>query len=38
MLDTLLRDVAARGHWASAHPDVNLKTGVKEVLHQTKHL
>jgi hypothetical protein len=38
MLDALLRDVAARGPWVSAHPDVILQMGVKEVLHRTKHL
>ena len=37
-LDALLRDVAARGPWVSAHPDVILKMGVKEVLHRTKQL
>ena len=37
-LDALLRDVAAHGPWVSAHPDVILKMGVKEVLHRTKHL
>ena len=37
-LDPLLRDVASRGPWVSAHPDVILKMGVKEVLHRTKHL
>ena len=37
-LDPLLRDVAAHGPWVSAHPDVILKMGVKEVLHRTKHL
>ena len=37
-LDALLRDVAARGPWVSAHPDVILKIGVKEVLYRTKHL
>jgi len=37
-LDAMLRDVAARGPWISAHPDVILKMGVKEVLHRTKHL
>jgi hypothetical protein len=37
-LDRLLRDVAARGPWVSAHPDVILKMGVKEVLYRTKHL
>jgi hypothetical protein len=38
MLDALLRDVAARGPWVSAHPDTILKMGVKEVLYRTKHL
>src|SRR6202045_4093560 len=38
LLDAMLRDVAARGPWVSAHPDVILKMGVKEVLHRTKHL
>src|SRR5207248_11602216 len=37
-LDPMLRDVAARGPWVSAHPDVTLKMGVKEVLHRTKQL
>jgi hypothetical protein len=38
ILDFVLRDVAAGGTWVSAHPDVILKMGVKEVLHSTKHL
>src|SRR4029077_6625725 len=38
VLDALLRDVASSGPWVSAHPDVILKMGVKEVLHRTKHL
>ena len=37
-LDAMLRDVASRGVWVSADPDVILKMGVKEVLHRTKHL
>jgi hypothetical protein len=37
-LDAMLRDVASKGTWVSAHPDVTLKMGVKEVLHRTKHL
>jgi len=37
-LDPLLRGVASRGPWVSAHPDVILKMGVKEVLYSTKHL
>jgi hypothetical protein len=38
VLDAVLRDVATSGPWVSAHPDVILKMGVKEVLHRTKHL
>ena len=37
-LDALLRDVAAQGPWVSAHPDVLLKMGVKDVLYRTRHL
>jgi uncharacterized protein DUF6815 len=37
-LDALLCDVATRGPWVSAHPDVILKMGVKEVVHRTRHL
>jgi hypothetical protein len=37
-LDPLLREVATRGRWVSAHPDVILKMGVKEVLYRTRHL
>jgi len=35
-LDALLREVAALGVWVSAHPDVILKMGTKEVLHRTR--
>ena len=35
-LDTLLREVAAQGVWVSAHPDVILKMGTKEVLYRTR--
>ncbi len=35
-LDALLREVAARGVWVSAHPDVILKMGTNEVLHRTR--
>src|SRR5262249_26901147 len=35
-LDALLREVMARGVWVSAHPDVILKMGTKEVLHRTR--
>jgi hypothetical protein len=38
MLDPMLRDVAATGPWVSAHPDVILKMGVKEVLYRTRYL
>ena len=38
LLDPMLRDVAARGPWVSAHPGVILKMGTKEVLYRTKHL
>src|SRR6266851_9608368 len=37
-LDPMLRDVAANGVWVSAHPDVILKMGTKEVLFRTRHL
>jgi hypothetical protein len=37
-LDALLREVASTGPWVSAHPDVIVKMGVKEVLHRTKHM
>ena len=37
-LDAMLRDVASRGVWVSAHPDVILRMGTKEVLHRTRHL
>ena len=35
-LDALLREIAARGIWVSAHPDVILKMGTKEVLYHTR--
>ena len=38
MLDMMLREVAERGPWVSAHPDVILQMGVKEVLYRTRHL
>lgn len=37
-LDPLLRDVSARGVFVSAHPDVILKLGTKEVLFHTREL
>ncbi|MFM9972765.1 MAG: Cj0069 family protein, partial [Burkholderiales bacterium] len=38
LLDRLLRDVAARGVFVSAHPDVILKLGTKQVLYDTRQL
>jgi hypothetical protein len=37
-LDPLLREVAARGVYVSAHPDVILKMGTKDVLYDTRDL
>jgi hypothetical protein len=37
-LDALLREVADAGVWVSAHPDVILKLGTKEVLIDTKDM
>jgi hypothetical protein len=37
-LDAMLREVALAGVYVSAHPDVILKIGTKEVLFRTKHL
>lgn len=37
-LDIVLRDVAARGVFVSAHPDVILKIGTKEILYRTRDL
>lgn len=37
-LDDMLRDVASRGVWVSAHPDIILRMGTKEVLYRTRHL
>lgn len=36
-LDPLLREVVDNGPWVSAHPDVILKIGVKEVLQRSRH-
>lgn len=38
LLDSMLRDVAAAGVFVSAHPDVILKLGTKEVLYRTRNL
>lgn len=37
-LDPMLREVASQGVWISAHPDVILTIGTKEVLYRTRHL
>jgi hypothetical protein len=37
-LDAMLREVAAAGVFVSAHPDVILKMGTKEVLYTTREL
>lgn len=37
-LDALLREVAGAGIWVSAHPDVVLKMGTKEVVYDTRQL
>ncbi len=38
VLDVMLREVAAAGVFVSAHPDVILKLGTKEVLYRTRHV
>jgi hypothetical protein len=38
MLDSMLREVAATGVFVSAHPDVVLKLGTKEVLYRTQDI
>lgn len=38
LLDAMLREVAAAGVFVSAHPDVILWLGTKEVLYQTREL
>ena len=38
VLDSMLRDIAAAGVFVSAHPDVILKFGTKEVLYRTGNL
>ena len=37
-LDPVLRDVASKGVWVSAHPDTILTMGTKEVLYRTRRL
>jgi hypothetical protein len=38
VLDALLREASSAGVWVSAHPDVILGMGTKEVLHATREL
>lgn len=38
VLDALLRELATKGIWVSAHPDTILKMGTKEILYRTRHL
>ena len=38
VLDEVLREVAVRGTWVSAHPDTIMKMGTKEVLYNTRDL
>ena len=38
VLDALLRDVAAQGVLVSAHPDVIMRMGTKQVLYDTRDL
>ncbi len=38
LLDPLLREVSAHGVWVSAHPDVILQMGTKEILYRTRDL
>lgn len=38
VLDAVLRDAAADGVWVSAHPDVILKMGTKDVLVRTRDM
>jgi hypothetical protein len=38
VLDRMLRKVADTGIFVSAHPDIIMKMGTKEVLYQTRHM
>lgn len=38
VLDSMLREIADKGIFVSAHPDIILKMGTKEVLYQTRHM
>lgn len=37
-LDAILRHLSSEGVWVSAHPDVILKMGTKEILYQTREM
>lgn len=38
LLDPLLREVSSKGVWVSAHPDVILQMGTKEIIYRTRDL
>ncbi|MBZ0298465.1 MAG: Cj0069 family protein [Anaerolineae bacterium] len=38
VLDSMLKDIADKGIFVSAQPDIILKMGTKEVLYQTRHM
>src|SRR5262245_19163765 len=38
ILDSMLRELAAAGVFVSAHPDIILKLGTKEVLYRTRSI
>src|SRR5574341_628717 len=38
ILDSMLQEVSANGIFVSAHPDIILKLGTKEVLYRTRHI
>ena len=38
LLDAMLREIAAQGIYVSAHPDIILKMGTKEVVYRTRDL
>ena len=38
VLDAMLREVAAAGIFVSAHPDIILKLGTKEILYRTRNM
>lgn len=38
VLDSMLRKIAGAGIFVSAHPDIIMKMGTKEVLYKTRHM